>query len=190
MDQHHLAVVTRSLTRVPSRRDVLRGLVGAGLGLAMARFPIVVAAKRKRRKKKKARPNAFGCLEVGDPCQNADQCCSGICEGKKGTRRCRARGVGTCDQQALGWCRADTLKCNNSQDCACIRTTAGSNFCVQLNVPDEEICADCQRDADCEVLGFPAGSACAPFSVGICAGACESGMACVPPCGYVPSDLA
>jgi hypothetical protein len=98
LNQHRIAVVTRSLTSVPSRRDVLRGLVGAGLGLGAARLPAVVAAKKKR--KKKVKPNAFGCLNVDAACKNADQCCSGICEGKK----CRAHGIGTCDQKMPGAC--------------------------------------------------------------------------------------
>jgi hypothetical protein len=37
-------------------------------------------------------------------------------------------------------------------------------------------------------LGFPPESACAPVSQGRCAGGCPTGMACLPPCGYVPPD--
>ncbi|MGH2615127.1 MAG: hypothetical protein ACRDJC_07805 [Thermomicrobiales bacterium] len=48
MNQNHVAVVTRSFTRFPSRRDVLRGLAGAGFGLGAVQLPDAVAAKKKR----------------------------------------------------------------------------------------------------------------------------------------------
>jgi hypothetical protein len=32
-------------------------------------------------------------------------------------------------------------------------------------------------------LGFAPGSVCAPYSSGICAGICDTGMACLVPCG-------
>jgi hypothetical protein len=113
---------------------------------------------------------------VGDPCKNADQCCSGICEGKKGKKKCRAHDVGSCDQSRPGY-RAEAnpylAACNNGKG-VCFRTTAGSNVCA-----NDFICADCRRDADCEALGSPDGAACAPISSGICGGICESGIACV-----------
>ncbi|MGH2618112.1 MAG: hypothetical protein ACRDJC_23030 [Thermomicrobiales bacterium] len=193
MNQNRVAVVTQSLTSLPSRRDVLRGLAGAGLGLGAARLPTMAAAKKKRKKNKKPKPNQYGCLEVGDPCKTAGQCCSGICEGTKDKRTCRAHGTGTCNQKAPGVCEAgdvsDTL-CNGQQ-CLCTRTTAGSKFCGSHAFPSA--CASCQRDADCVALGFPPGTACAPFTGEFaCAGTCEEtgGMACLVPCGYVPPDPA
>ncbi|MGH2617078.1 MAG: hypothetical protein ACRDJC_17740, partial [Thermomicrobiales bacterium] len=122
MDQHRLTVVTRTLTSLPSRRDVLRGLFGAGLGLAAIRLPNVAAAKKKRRKVKKARPNAFGCLEVGDPCKTADQCCSGICQGKKPKKgkkdksKCIAHNVGECGV-GQDSCTAEDFPCGNNGFC-------------------------------------------------------------------------
>jgi hypothetical protein len=183
--------VTRSLASAPSRRDVLRGLAGMGLGLGMARWPSTAETKKKRTRKnkkkaKKAKRNAFGCVNVGGFCKNDEQCCSGICDGKKEERKCKAHGTGTCDQEAPGLCTAPNpalLKCNNSGDCACIRTTAGSNFCYSVRAGAGD-CADCQQDADCEALDFPLGSACAPTTEGGCAGLCETGMACLAPCGY------
>ena len=44
-----------SLTNMPSRRDVLRGLAGAGLGLGIARWQATTGAKKKRKNKKKER---------------------------------------------------------------------------------------------------------------------------------------
>ena len=184
MQETHIVVATRSLTRVPSRRDIVRGLVGAGLGLGMARAPNRAAADKKRKRKpKKPKPNAFGCLNVGVACKNAGQCCSGICAGKKNTRKCRAHDTGTCKQKFPGLCSdPPTLaQCNGSETCYCIRTTANSNFCAQLGEP---VCVDCRKDVDCEALGMPPGSACLPTASGICGGDCpETGMACLPPCG-------
>lgn len=161
----------------------------AVLGLSTAGLSNLVEAKRKRKrnKKKQIKRNEFGCVGVGKYCKNHGQCCAGICGGKQGKRKCRAHGTGTCDQEGPGLCTSpnpELLKCNNSADCACIRTTAGSSFCFSLLGGDD--CADCQTDADCAALGFPLGSACAPVSEGGCAGNCPGGMSCEAPCGYVP----
>jgi hypothetical protein len=184
LDDHRFDQLTRALTG--PRRTLFSGalVIAAGwLGVAggEAKKP-----HKPKHKPKKAKPNEFGCLEVGDPCNNADQCCSGICQGKKGKKQCRAHGTGVCDQTAEGICTAanpNTTVCDNTNICACIRTTAGSNFCSQFEPDPKLICADCQKDADCVALGFPAGSACVPLGIGSCAHACESGMACFPPCG-------
>ena len=173
MDQHQFATLTRSLTRTPSRRDVLRGVASAGLALGLTRLPNAAEARKKRRKTKakSPKPNAFGCLEVGDACKSAARCCSGVCAGKQGKRMCRAHNTGTCKQDGV------LTPCNNRTTCGCFRTTAGSDVCAGLFGPSA--CAVCQRDADCLELGFPSGSAC-----GLSAIPCEGGMmACYVPCG-------
>jgi hypothetical protein len=192
MNRTYVGSLRRSLTARPSRRDVLRGLGGVGIALGSASLPPVVVAKQSKGKPKpnKPQPNQYGCLEVGDPCGRSRQCCSGVCKGKPGKKRCRAHDTGTCEQEVPGLCTADNpaaSKCNNEINCACLRTTAGSNFCADLDT-GIDICAECKRDADCEQLGYPSGSACAPIAVGFCAGTCETGMACVPPCGYVSPE--
>lgn len=53
MDENRSASLLRSVRGFPSRRHLLRGLAGAGLGLAGTRLPATVAAKKKRRKKKR-----------------------------------------------------------------------------------------------------------------------------------------
>jgi hypothetical protein len=47
MDQQRLATATRSLTTIPSRRDLLRGLTSVGLGLGMARTPVRAEGRKK-----------------------------------------------------------------------------------------------------------------------------------------------
>jgi hypothetical protein len=201
MDQARSNALTESLTSLPSRRDVLRSLAGAGIALGALGLPGIADAKKKRRKKKKKQPrpvvNQFGCLDVGQPC-NADSslCCSGVCQGtapKKGkpdTRRCAAHDTGTCTQGIEGVCTTPDLiqvTCNNRTDCGCFRTTGGSNYCAELfGSPGTTQCLSCQRDADCIAAGLPAGSACAPVSAGRCAGICSTGMACLVPCGPKP----
>jgi hypothetical protein len=163
-----------------------RALLGGAVALAAGWLGIGDAAakrKGKKKKKKKAKPNAYGCLDVGDPCKSAEGCCSGICTGKKGKRTCRAHGGGTCRQELTGLCSdPPTLAtCNDSETCYCLRTTANSNFCAQLG---QALCTDCQKDADCEALGLPPGSACLPTEGALCADQCpETGMVCLAPCG-------
>lgn len=178
MDAQRFDAIARLIGRTAARRRLLAGLALSPLaGLVATARPDDVLAKKKRKhkkRKKKATPNAFGCLEVGDPCQSEDQCCSGICEGKKGKRTCRAHDTGTCKQDG------QLVPCNNRTTCGCLHTTAGSDICSELFVPGGSACAACQRDADCLALGFPPGSAC-----GLSPIPCESGMACFVPCGTV-----
>lgn len=180
---------SRSLFSAASRRDILRGLA-AGLGLGSA-YPSLEAAgkkKRKRRKKKRKQhmpgtPNEFGCIEVGDRCTSADECCSGVCEGTK----CQAHGVDICRQDRPGVCTAGldelpSLGCG--VNCWCYRTTAESNFCGRSPRTSPPVdCTSCRKDADCIALGYPPGSACAPVGTGNCSGWCDTGMACLVSCG-------
>jgi hypothetical protein len=185
VDQNSFLALTRSLTGVPTRRHLLRGLSGLGIGLGVPGLPELAGAKKRSNKKKpkKPKPNSYGCLEVGAPCKNASQCCAGICEGKKGKKRCRAHDTGTCDQRLSGLCSPTPTiaPCNNSGTCFCLRSTANSNVCAQLG---QRVCSSCKTDADCEALGLPPGTACFPTSGFLCATDCpETGMACLPPCG-------
>ena len=186
MNQTVFHALACTINKTPSRRDVLRGLAGVGMGLGMLRIPARADAKKKGKRKKqepKAKPNAFGCLEVDDPCKTAEQCCSGVCEGKQGKKRCRAHDTGTCNQDLPGLCSdpPTIALCNGSDTCACLSTTAGSSFCAQLGQPR---CVPCRKDADCVVLGLPPGSACLPTTGILCRGECtETGMVCLPPCG-------
>lgn len=176
----------RSVFAGSTRRNLLGGLAaGFGLGAAFPALESEAKKKRKRKKKKQKplKPNEFGCLEVGGQCRSADECCSGVCEGKK----CRAHGTDICRQDRPGVCTAGldevpSLGCG--PNCWCFRTTAGSNFCganVRTSPPLD--CTSCRKDSDCVAMGYPPGSACAPVGAGNCSTWCDTGMACLVPCG-------
>jgi hypothetical protein len=71
MDQIRLAALRQWMTPRPSRRDVVRGLARAGLGLGIARLPDLVEAKKKRKRKNKHK-------HAKDPCQQQAQCAAAI----------------------------------------------------------------------------------------------------------------
>jgi hypothetical protein len=184
MDENRVAVVTRTLSDRPSRRDVLCGLAAAGLGLGVARWPEMAEARKKGKKKHKKpkapNPNAFGCLDVGAACNNGVQCCSGICEGKT----CRAHHAGICkvdyDLCTTGAGHVCGIVDEVETTCACVLTTGNAPFCGDFS--EGAICRDCAKDTDCEV-GFGVGAACVVLK-GICEGQCaDTGdTACVAPC--------
>jgi hypothetical protein len=197
VDQHHFAVLTRSLTNLPTRRDLLRGLASAGIGLQALRLSDAVEAKKRKKrkknnKKKKSRPvvNQYGCLDVGQPCGgNSALCCSGICEGtapKKGkqdTSRCVAHNTSICTP-TLNICTTGTEGvCNQSNlNCHCTVTTGNAGFCGDYSLGALNLCRVCSRDTDCQAE-FGAGAACVVFE-GICATYCPAtrGTACMPAC--------
>ena len=50
MNQHHFTTLTHSLSNRPSRRNVLRGLATAGLGLGALWLSNTVEAKNKKKR--------------------------------------------------------------------------------------------------------------------------------------------
>jgi hypothetical protein len=146
VNQNRFDGLTRSLTSVPSRRDVLRGLAAAVVGVGAARVPGVVAA-RKTRKPKSPKPNEFGCLDVGDRCKTAGQCCSGICKGKRGKRRCRAHDSGGCKAGKYPTvCGGMDVACTTSRGKPglCVTTTGNAGYCMATSLPYA-----CRTDSDC-----------------------------------------
>ncbi|MGH2618506.1 MAG: hypothetical protein ACRDJC_25020, partial [Thermomicrobiales bacterium] len=132
-------------------------LAAAGVGLGVARLPDDAGAKtrRKRKKPKQPRPNAFGCLDVGDSCTRASQCCSGICEGKKGKRRCRAHDTGGCSAgltPAAGCGGTADIACTTSrgQPGRCATTTGNAGYCVAEFHSYSDF--SCKTDVDCLVV--------------------------------------
>jgi hypothetical protein len=176
--------VIRTMRRTPSRRDVVRGLASAALGLVLVRVSPGTDAKKRRNKKRKRQelppPNAFGCLDVGQKCRGKDElCCSGICDGKKPKKgepdktQCISHNTGGCSpQQDL--CTTDpNTRCGATGICA--RTTGNVGFCLQ-STPEGLNCGACKKDADC-TAGFGPEAACI-----VCDVACPGTRTiCAPP---------
>ena len=74
MDQHCFDTLTRSVSGLRSRRTVLGGLVGAGLGWGVARLPSSAEAKNRRKRKQAL------CRQDGSPCRKpGNQCRQQYC---------------------------------------------------------------------------------------------------------------
>ena len=187
MDEHNFPPLRRALTNLPSRRDVLRSLAGAGLGLGALRLPDAVEAKKGKKKSKK---NAFGCLDVGQRCAGKDgKCCSGICQGKKPKRgkkdksKCVAHDAGICIAEADTCTAGAEVRCNPSNpSCFCTLTTGNAGFCAAFSGGPAGHCRVCRKDTDCEPE-FGEGAACIVLG-GICTTLClaTGRTACAPPC--------
>jgi hypothetical protein len=144
LDSARFDHLTRAVATLRSRRTF------AGvLGLSALALPGLADAKKKRKKKKKkVRFNEFGCVNVGGFCKNSGQCCSGICQGKKGKKKCQAHDTSTCQ---LG---QQEEFCGGSEDVNCLTpdnteglcevTTGNAPFCF-----GEGQCFPCSKDADC-----------------------------------------
>jgi hypothetical protein len=147
--------VTRRFSRLSSRRHLLGGLASGILGLGAGQLADLAIAKKKRKGKrrrvKKAQPNEFGCIEVSDPCSTAGDCCSGICEGNKGKRRCKAHDTGGCVAgSAFVGCGGSTyVDCATSLGGAGVCATATGNAGYCLHAPASY---PCQTDHDCKVV--------------------------------------
>ena len=190
MNTHRFDPIARSLTVLPSRRDVLRGLVGAGLGPALLGWPrgeSMVAAKNKRKQKHKPKQqtplppspppapfNQFGCLDVGQPCQgDSTLCCSGICEPT--TSRCIAHNSGVCSASTDTCTLRENIPCNpNKEGCLCTLTTSNAGFCADFSDAAagerSNLCRFCSQDTDCQEE-FGPGAACVVLA-GACTGIC------------------
>ncbi len=186
METQRFDALARLLGRATARRRLLAGLtLNSFVGLITARQAVDVAARKKRRKgkkNKKPQPNAYGCLNVGAACKSEEQCCSGICEGKKGKRKCAAHDVAIC-QMDSDICSGQAVLCGDpNPNCACVQTTGNAPFCGDYTgSPGEMLCRDCSQDTDCEAE-FGPGAACVVYS-GLCADMClDTGTACVPAC--------
>lgn len=167
--------------RTISHRLSRRGLTGA-LGIAAAGIPSMAKARKrkKKRKKKKVTFNAFGCVDVGNFCNNAGECCSGVCQGKKGKKKCEAHDT--------GGCRADQDFCIDEEVPHCTTTIGGEGICFRTTgkasycAPENGQCVPCNTDADCQPF-CGLGAACLA-----CADICEEsgGTACF---GVVACDF-
>ncbi len=197
MDQQRLTTWTSSVRSLPSRRDVLRGLAGAGLGLGSLRLSNDVVAEKhtrklkkdKKKKRSQAVVNQYGCLNVGQPCRgDSTRCCSGICQGaapKKGkpdTSRCVAHNTSICKVTSDSCTTGLPVRCHATDPYRiCLRTTGNAGFCAE-NPAGEPRCRNCRRDTDCQAE-FGPGAACVVLG-GLCTTAClaTGRTACLRPC--------
>jgi hypothetical protein len=129
VDQTSFNAMTQALGRLPSRRDVLRSLAGAGLGLGALRLPGIAAAKKKRKKrKKKTEQSTASCTPncVERTCGNDG--CGGSCGACGSTQICRG---GTCcvPEPLVNTCtgRCGTRTNNCGQPVACSACPAGQD---------------------------------------------------------------
>ena len=116
MDADRFDALLRSLAAMPSRRDVLRGLGGAGIGLGSLRLSTVVAAKKKRKRKKKRKKCKGGTKKCGKTCVPSTGCCSssdcgtgatcvnGTCNCPSGFKNCESECIpaGQCCEACPG----------------------------------------------------------------------------------------
>jgi hypothetical protein len=136
------------LTRALSHRLPRRTFAGA-LGIGAVVFPTLTDAKKKRKKrkkKKKVKLNDFGCVDVGKFCKTSDQCCSGICEGKKGNKTCQAHDKGSCqaNQDTCGGPPFFPCTTSTGESGVCTITTGKAPYCNTTGG-----CFPCRKDADC-----------------------------------------
>lgn len=168
MDAPDFDRLTRSVSTQLSRRS-LASLLGLGtLGVSAVGLPDLAEAK----KKKKVKRNDFDCVDVGKFCKNDSQCCSGICEGKKKSRKCTAHDESTC-QSGQEACLGPLVPCTTTtgSEGNCATTTGKASYCGHGGT-----CFPCSKDTDCEPT-FGAGAACAVCAP--CVGETPQGTACI-----------
>ena len=204
MDAKRFDELFRSLASgsARSRRGVLAGLTSGLLAALPLALGEDAGAKKKQGKKKKKKKttkqplppspssppfNAFGCLDVGQPCQgNGTLCCSGICD--PGTSTCVAHNTGICFADSNTCTLGAAVRCDPSDpsnpNCAYVLTTGNAGFCADFTHADpfSAICRFCSVDTDCQAE-FGPGAACVVLG-GSCTPYCAATgrTACLPPC--------
>jgi hypothetical protein len=167
MDATGFDALARIFAAPTSRRMAGRVLAGLGLSGMLAHMAGTAIAKsgkkdKKHKPKKKPKFNAFDCVDVGGFCTSSRQCCSGICQGKKGKQTCRAHnaGIGQCAAGISDFCAeqdggliAGTI-CTTSADeqGLCFTTTGNAPYCAGSE--PESSCSPsiipCKKDKDCQ----------------------------------------
>jgi hypothetical protein len=147
MDSNRFDALARSVSTLVSRRKL-----AGGLGLSALMLPGLGEAKKKHKhkKKKKVKFNDFGCVNVGNFCKNSEQCCSGICQGKKDKKKCQAHDASTCQagQTVVACGGSGNVTCTTSSGDpggSCLTTTGHGALCAHFAT-----CFVCTKDADCQ----------------------------------------
>jgi len=176
MDGTRFDDMTKRLTETGTRRRLLGGFAGGALAgfLALAAGDEVGAQEAAGRA-------AERCLREKQACKRGNQCCSGLCKGKRGKKKCRrAPGQGTCttdrDICRVGEPRGICTK--GANQCGCLITTRGTAFCAGVGVATV-----CATDADCVAAFDVPNLVCARTAGAECNDLFNSPTACVLPCG-------
>jgi hypothetical protein len=163
MDADRFDSVARALHFARSRRASLRLLASGALGvLAIMHEPGATSATH------------FSCRHIGVRCRRAGQCCSGICRGRSGRKRCKGHDAGICTGQNV--CTTGSTRCGEhvpGTGCFCFQTTGDAPFCGRFAV-----CRSCSRDKECEE-DFGPGAACVVHD---CVCGVTGGTGCVVKC--------
>ena len=186
MDVDRFHALLRSLSEMPSRREVLRSLIGAGVGLGLLRPPVTTEAKKKGKKPKKRIRLRRRQAEV--PGKNRT-CCSGICQGKKPKKGKKDRS--RCVAHNAGFCAADSDSCSVGTDvacnpgnpsCFCTLTTGNAGFCAAFRGGPAGTAGSVVRTPTAR-RSFGEGAACLLLG-GACTPLCglTGRTACAPPC--------
>lgn len=175
MDAPDFDHLTRAISiRIQRRR--LAGLLGmgaAGLGAIGLSDSAEAKKNKNKKKKKKVKRNDFDCVDVGKFCKNNGQCCSGICQGKKDKKKCKAHDESTC-QAGQDFCLGVEVSCTTTTGStgSCAITTGKASYCFE-----DGDCFPCSKDSDCVPL-LGAGAACI-VCTGECLGENPQSTACV-----------
>ena len=88
------------------------------------------------------RCNSSSVVDAGKSCKKASQCCSNICQGKQGKKKCRAHNVLGC-KAGEDFCTGNIVQCGTNGRCH--RTTGKASYCAKFND-----CIQCSKDIECE----------------------------------------
>ena len=154
MNQTGFNAMTQALSRLPSRRDVLRSLTGAGLGLGALRLADAEAVnnRKKGKKKKKKLTKATCMLNCTDRVCGNDGC-GGSCGACGANQVCQGRTCCTPDPRSAtcaGRCGAWTNNCGQPVSCANCPTgqqCLGNGSCAVV----------CDDNVDCPAVGGTSG---------------------------------
>ena len=111
-----------------------------------------------------------GCKNINKPCKKKKECCSNLCKGKKGKKKCKGHDAGTCKPGSeTATCGGVSVPCKtfDGQDGLCATTTGNAPFCLAFALEEQ-----CTKDAECRksagkgaacvvCAGSPTGSVCA-----------------------------